>query len=106
MNRGTSPPANSTISSNRRSISLLDSPRIEPLRYTFSRPDSSRWKPAPSSSSADMRPRVVIEPLLGRRILAMHLSRVLLPEPFSPMRAKVEPSGTSKVTSSSAWNSS
>ena len=30
-------------------------PRIAALRNTFSRPDSSGWKPAPSSSSADIR---------------------------------------------------
>ena len=32
-------------------------PRIEALRYTFSRPVRSGWKPAPSSSSAASRPR-------------------------------------------------
>ena len=37
---------------------------------------------------------------------AMHLSSVLLPEPFSPMRPKVVPSGTSNETSFSAQNSS
>ena len=36
----------------------------------------------------------------------MHLSSVLLPEPFSPMSPNVAPSGTSKLTSSSAQNSS
>ena len=36
----------------------------------------------------------------------MHLSMVLLPEPFSPMRPNVEPTGTSKLTSFSAQNSS
>ena len=36
----------------------------------------------------------------------MHLSSVLLPEPFSPMRPNVEPFGTSNETSFSAQNSS
>ena len=36
----------------------------------------------------------------------MHFSSVLLPEPFSPMRPKVEPLGTSNETSWSAQNSS
>ena len=36
----------------------------------------------------------------------MHLSSVLLPDPFSPMMAKVAPSGTSSDTSRSAQNSS
>ena len=40
-------------------------PRIEPLRYTFSRPDSSGWKPAPSSSRADTLPRVRLRALVG-----------------------------------------
>ena len=46
------------------------------------------------------------EPLSGRRILVRHLSIVLLPDPFSPMRPKVSPVGTSKLTSRSAQNSS
>ncbi len=34
----------------------------------------------------------------------MHLSSVLLPHPFSPMRPKVSPAGISRETSSSAAN--
>ncbi len=45
MNRST--PEKSTISSKRAAISRRDSPRIEPLRNTFSRPVSSGWKPGP-----------------------------------------------------------
>jgi len=37
---------------------------------------------------------------------AMTLSRVDLPEPFSPISANFEPSGISKLTSRSAQNSS
>ena len=84
----------------------FDKPRIAPLRYTLSRPESSGWNPAPSSSSAEIFPRVVIVPASGLRILAMHFSSVLLPEPFSPMRPSVTPSGTSKLTSSKARKSS
>ncbi len=36
----------------------------------------------------------------------MHLSSVDLPEPFSPMRPNVSPSGMSNATSRSAQNSS
>ena len=36
----------------------------------------------------------------------MHFSRVLLPEPFSPMKPKVSPAGISNETSSSAANDS
>ena len=36
----------------------------------------------------------------------MHLSSVLLPEPFSPINPNVEPSGTSKLTPFNASNSS
>ena len=36
----------------------------------------------------------------------MHLSSVLLPEPFSPMSPNVVPAGISNETSSSAQNSS
>ena len=79
---------------------------MAPFRNTFSRPDSSGWNPAPSSRSADIFPVVVTDPLSGRRILARHLSIVDLPEPFSPMRPVVEPSSTSKLTSSSAQNTS
>ncbi len=38
----------------------FDIPRMAPLRYTFSRPDSSGWNPAPSSRSAEILPWVVI----------------------------------------------
>ena len=48
--------ANSTISSNRRSISRRDIPSMTPLMNTFSRPLISGWKPAPSSIRAETRP--------------------------------------------------
>src|ERR1700724_1548699 len=84
--RSTSSPAKSTISSKRRSISARLTPRIEALRYPFSRPDRSGWKPAPNSSRAASRPTVRISPDVGRRMPAMHLSRVDLPDPLCPRR--------------------
>ena len=45
-----------------RSISVRLSPRIEAFMYTFSRPVSSGWKPAPSSSSDASRPRTRSRP--------------------------------------------
>ncbi len=104
MNR--SRPAKSTISSNLASMLFLLSPRIDPLRKMLSRPDSSGWKPAPSSSRADTLPVTDVRPDSGRRMRAMHLSRVLLPDPFSPMRANVCPGATLKLTSRSAHSSS
>ena len=94
------------MSSKRAVISFFDSPRMAPLRKTFSRPLSSGWNPAPSSSSAEMRPSTVTPPFSGTRIPARHLSSVLLPEPFDPMTPNVDPVGTSKSTPLSAQNSS
>ena len=48
--------ANSTISSKRSVISRFVRPSMMPLMKTFSRPEISGWKPAPSSISAEMRP--------------------------------------------------
>ena len=55
-----------------------------PLMKTFSRPEISGWKPAPSSMSAEMRPLTVTLPVVGREMPATHLSIVLLPEPLRP----------------------
>ena len=38
-----------------------------PLMNTFSRPEISGWKPAPSSMSADTRPLTVTRPVVGLR---------------------------------------
>ena len=59
--------ANPTISSKRCAISRLDRPSMMPLMKTFSRPEISGWKPAPSSISAEMRPFTVTVPLVGLR---------------------------------------
>ena len=57
--------ANATISSKRAAISRLDRPSIMPLMKTFSRPEISGWKPAPSSISADTRPFTSTVPAVG-----------------------------------------
>jgi hypothetical protein len=75
-----------------------------PLMATFSRPLISGWKPAPSSMRAETRPCTSMRPEVGRVMPAASLSRVDLPEPFSPMTPKVVPRGTSKLTSCSAVN--
>ena len=56
-----------------------------PLMKTFSRPEISGWKPAPSSMSAEMRPCTVTVPLVGFVMPATSLSAVLLPEPLRPI---------------------
>src|SRR6266542_1230270 len=94
------------MSSNRRSVSRRESPRMEAFRYTFSRPVSSGWKPAARARSAAIRPRVITLPLLGRRMPAMILRSVVLPDPFGPISPSVLPSGTSNETSWSAQRSS
>ena len=73
-----------------------------PLMKTFSRPEISGWKPAPSSMSAEMRPSTVTVPLVGLVMPATSLSAVLLPEPLRPITPKVEPFGTVNDTSVSA----
>ena len=56
-----------------------------PLMKTFSRPEISGWKPAPSSMRAEMRPFTATAPSVGLVMPATSLSIVLLPEPFRPM---------------------
>ena len=90
------------MSSNRRSISACDSPSSEPLRKMLSRPDSSGWNPAPSSSMAARLPRTRISPEVGFRMPATHLSRVDFPQPLRPRMPKVSPSLMSTLTSWSA----
>ena len=80
-----------------RSMSRLVSPRIEPLRNTFSRPVRSGWKPAPSSRSDATRPRTRITPVVGVRIPPTHLSSVDLPEPLWPSNPTVSPIGHLEV---------
>ena len=96
--------ANSTISSNRPVISRFDNPSMMPLMNTFSRPEISGWKPAPSSMRAEMRPFTCTLPVVGFVIPATSFSSVLLPDPFRPMTPSVRPRGTLKVTSLTAAN--
>ena len=90
------------MSSNRRAMSRRLIPRIEAVRNTLSRPESSGVNPAPSSSRAAIRRWTAIEPAFGRRMPAMHLRRVDLPEPLCPITPTASPSRTSKPTSRSA----
>ena len=70
-----------------------------PLMKTFSRPEISGWKPAPSSMSAEMRPSTVTVPLVGFVMPATSFSAVLLPDPLRPMTPSVWPLGTANDTS-------
>ena len=96
--------ANSTISSKRRPTSFFVSPSMMPLMKTFSRPEISGWKPAPSSMRAEMRPCTVTVPVVGLVMPATSFSIVLLPEPFLPITPRVRPAGSVKVTSLTAAN--
>src|SRR5918996_3383840 len=98
--------AKATISSKYRSVSWRDSPRIEAFRYTFSRPVSSGWTPAPSSRSAAIRPWVTTRPSVGRRMPPMTFRSVVFPDPLAPTSPQVFPSGTSNPTSRRAQKSS
>jgi hypothetical protein len=95
--------AKSTISSNRRATSFFVRPSMMPLMNTFSRPEISGWKPAPSSMSAEIRPFTRTVPDVGFVMPATSFSIVLLPDPFRPITPSVRPRGTVNVTSSTAW---
>ncbi|MNS69706.1 hypothetical protein D3C72_1030250 [compost metagenome] len=73
---------------------------------TFSRPENSGLKPAPSSSRAAMRPWAVTVPLVGVSVPATICRIVLLPEPFTPTSPVVVPFSTLRLTSLSAQNAS
>ena len=77
-----------------------------PLMKTFSRPEISGWKPAPSSISADTRPFTWTVPDVGLPMPAISFSIVLLPEPLRPTMPKVLPGATSNDTPFSASNTS
>src|SRR6266849_4495639 len=57
-----------------------------------------------AGSPAISAPRKRTDPALGRSAPAMRLKRVLLPEPFGPMRPRNSPSATSKETPFTAVN--
>ena len=69
---------------------------------TLSRPLNSGLKPAPSSSSAAIRPFTSSCPLVGVSVPQMICSSVDLPAPLRPMMPSVRPRATSNDTSSSA----
>ena len=97
--------ANFSIWGNTRSISWREIPRISPFRKTFSRPLNSGLKPAPSSSSAAIRPLASTRPRVGSRIPQMICSSVLFPLPFGPTTPRTSPRSTLRFTSRSAQNS-
>ena len=97
--------AKATISSKRSWICRRRRPWSEPLRYTFSRPVKSGWKPAPSSSSEPIRPPAATCPLVGLMIPATMRSSVVLPEPLRPISPTASPGATASETSCSAWTS-
>ncbi len=84
------------------STSRLDMPRMEPFKKMFSRPVSSGWKPAPTSSSEATRPRISTRPAVGSVMRERILSSVDLPAPLRPMMPMTSPGWTSKLTSRSA----
>ena len=75
-----------------RSILAFFMPRMAPLRWMFSRPVSSGWKPVPTSSRLPPRPLILTWPLVGAVMRDRILSRVLLPAPLRPMRPRISPS--------------
>ena len=75
-----------------------------PLMKTFSRPEISGWKPAPSSINAEIRPLTTTVPDVGFVMPATSLSIVLLPEPLRPITPSVRPAGSVKDTSFTAEN--
>src|SRR6266852_9041607 len=96
--------AKATISSNFRSISRLLIPKIDPLKYVFSRPESSGWNPVPTSSKLRTRPRISAQPSVGRVMRDNIFSSVVFPAPFRPISPSTSPSRTSSETSFSAQN--
>src|SRR6266540_4111236 len=100
-----SSPANATISSSCSRMYVRFSPRIDPLRKTFSRPVKSGWNPAPSSSSVPMRPPTSAVPDVGWMIPERIRSSVLLPEPFRPTSPTALPGSIWNETSRSAQTS-
>ncbi len=97
--------ANSSISSKRRSISFRSTPRIRPLRSTFSRPVNSALNPAPSCKSTSL-PFTSTLPSVGLRTPEIIFSSVLFPAPFRPRMPSVVPGSTVRSMSFSAMNSS
>ena len=96
--------AKSTIASNLRLVSASLIPRMAPFRKRFSRPVSCGWKPAPVAIRPAIRPRVRMLPSSGRITPLISLSRVLLPEPLSPISPTDSPCSTVNETSSTARN--
>ena len=80
-------------------------PSSTPLSKILSRPVSSGWNPAPSSSSGATRPWTRTVPDVGRSTPAISARIVLLPTPLRPMMPTDSPVATAKVTSCSTSRS-
>ena len=79
---------------------------MTPLITTFSRPEISGWKPAPSSMRAETLPSTRRVPEVGLKSPATSFSSVDFPDPFAPMTPNVSPRRTSKETDESAATTS
>ena len=84
---------------------MADRPSSVAFKRTFSKPVNSGLKPAPSSSRAEMRPRVWTLPPVGVNVPLINCKRVDFPEPLRPIIPIDSPELTSKVTSRNAQNS-
>jgi hypothetical protein len=79
------------------SISRFDSPQHDSVdEDVFAAENFRDGNPAPSSMSAEIRPRTVTVPLVGFVMPATSFSAVLLPDPLRPTSPKVLPTGTLK----------
>ena len=101
-----SSPENATISGSFFSISRRVRPSMTPLITTFSRPEISGWKPAPSSMSAETLPVTSSVPAVGLKRPATSFRSVDFPQPFGPTTPNVSPRATENETSESARTTS
>ena len=94
--RGRSRPARSA---SRRRASRIDSPASTPRSWAFSRPVSGLITPAPTESSAPIRPSTSIVPASGVKTPAIVRRSVVLPPPLRPTRATASPGPMSRSMS-------
>jgi len=96
---------NSTMSLKRASISRRGSPRIDPFRYTFSRPLRFALNPTPKLSRQPTLPRTSTWPRSASQMPASVFSSVDLPEPLRPMMPTTSPGQAVKSMPRRAQNS-
>ena len=95
-------PENSMIESICSSSCARPRPSKGPLSSTLSRPEKSGLKPAPSSSSAAMRPSTRTVPVVGVTVPHSSCNSVDLPAPLLPITPSDSPLRTCSDTSRSA----